>query len=38
VRTIPDALVYLRQILNAKREAPLNSLENLFNAIDLAQK
>jgi oligoribonuclease NrnB/cAMP/cGMP phosphodiesterase (DHH superfamily) len=38
VRTIPDALVYLRQILNAKREAPLNSLENLFNQIDLAQK
>jgi oligoribonuclease NrnB/cAMP/cGMP phosphodiesterase (DHH superfamily) len=38
VRTIPDALAYLRQVLNPKREAPLNSLENLFNEIDLAQK
>src|SRR5262249_1283276 len=38
VRTIPDAVVYLRQILNPKRETPLNSLENLFNQIDLAQK
>ena len=38
VRTITDAMSYLRQVLNPKREAPLNSLENLFNAIDLAQK
>src|ERR1044071_1784440 len=38
VRTIPDAINYLRQVLSPKREAPLNSLENLFNAIDLAQK
>jgi oligoribonuclease NrnB/cAMP/cGMP phosphodiesterase (DHH superfamily) len=38
VRTIPDAVNYLRQVLNPKREAPLNSLESLFNSIDLAQK
>jgi len=40
VRTIPDAVQYLRQLLNpgGKKEAPLNSLESLFNSIDLAQK
>ena len=38
VRTIPDAVNYLRQVLNPKKEAPLNSLESLFNSIDLAQK
>ena len=38
VRTIPDAVNYLRQVLNPKREAPLNSLESLFNSIDLAQR
>jgi len=38
VKTVPDAINYLRQILNPKKEAPLNSLETLFNSIDLAQK
>jgi len=38
VKTIPDAITYLRQVLNPKKEAPLNSLESLFNAIDLEQK
>jgi oligoribonuclease NrnB/cAMP/cGMP phosphodiesterase (DHH superfamily) len=38
VRTIPDAIAYLRQILNPKKEAPLNSLENLFAEIDVARK
>jgi oligoribonuclease NrnB/cAMP/cGMP phosphodiesterase (DHH superfamily) len=37
-KTITDAINYLRQVLNPKREAPLNSLENLFAAIDLPQK
>lgn len=36
VRTIPDAITYLRQVLNPKKEAPLNSLEDLFNSIDTA--
>ena len=35
VRTIPDALNYLRQILNPKKEAPLNSLETLFAEIEI---
>src|SRR5215469_11264861 len=34
VRTIPEAVAYLRQVLNPKREAPLNSLENLFAEIE----
>jgi len=38
VKTVPDAITYMRQVLNPKKEAPLNSLESLFNAIDLAQK
>ena len=38
VRTIPDAIGYLRQVLNPKKEAPLNSLENLFAEIDAARK
>src|SRR5215472_12494707 len=38
VRTIPEAIAYLRQILNPKKEAPLNSLENLFAEIDVARK
>lgn len=38
VRTIPDAVAYLRQILNPKKEAPLNSLENLFAEIEVGRK
>lgn len=38
VRTIPDAVSYLRQVLNPKKEAPLASLEALFESIDLTQK
>ncbi len=38
VKTIPDAVNYLRQALNPKKEEPLNSLENLFAAIDSPQK
>ncbi len=38
VRTIPDAIFYLRQVLNPKKEAPLNSLEQLFDSIELPQK
>jgi oligoribonuclease NrnB/cAMP/cGMP phosphodiesterase (DHH superfamily) len=34
IRNIPDAVDYLRQILNPRREAPLNSLENLFAEIE----
>ena len=36
VRTIPDAIIYLRQVLNPslKKETALNSLEGLFAAIE----
>jgi oligoribonuclease NrnB/cAMP/cGMP phosphodiesterase (DHH superfamily) len=33
VRTIPDAVQYLRQVLAPAKETPLNSLENLFAAF-----
>jgi len=38
IKTIPDAVNYLQQVLNPKKEDPLNSLENLFAAIDMSQK
>jgi oligoribonuclease NrnB/cAMP/cGMP phosphodiesterase (DHH superfamily) len=34
IRTIPDAVAYLRQTLNPKKDDPLNSLENLFASIE----
>jgi len=36
IRTIPDAVGYLRQVLNPllKKETPLNSLESLFASIE----
>jgi len=38
VRTISDAVSYLRLILNSKKEAPLNSLEGLFASIETGKK
>ena len=37
IRSIPDAVTYLRQVLNPllKKDAPLNNLESLFAAIEL---
>jgi len=37
IRTIPDAVAYLRQVLNPKKEMPLNSLESLFSGLDVAK-
>jgi oligoribonuclease NrnB/cAMP/cGMP phosphodiesterase (DHH superfamily) len=34
VRTIPDAVEYLKMVLNPKRTAPINSLEEAFSAIE----
>jgi len=34
VRAIPDAVNYLRQALNPKKDAPLNSLEGIFDALE----
>ena len=38
VKTIPDAITYLRQVLNPKKETPVNSLEEAFAAFDQSQK
>ena len=38
IRNIPDAVEYLRQILNPRRDTPLNSLENLFASIEVGKK
>lgn len=40
VQNIPDAITYLRQILNPApaRGSPLNNLESLFEAIELGKK
>jgi len=40
VQTIPDALSYLRKVLNPSRPAPgpLNSLEHLFDGLDQAER
>jgi nanoRNase/pAp phosphatase (c-di-AMP/oligoRNAs hydrolase) len=37
VKTIPDAVDYLRRVLDPAglRAAPLNSLENIFDSLDL---
>jgi oligoribonuclease NrnB/cAMP/cGMP phosphodiesterase (DHH superfamily) len=39
VKTIPDAVNYLRQVLNPrKQEESINTLESLFDSIELQQK
>jgi oligoribonuclease NrnB/cAMP/cGMP phosphodiesterase (DHH superfamily) len=38
VKTIPDAVVYLRQVLNPKKNTPLNSLESLFSTMESMDK
>jgi len=38
IRYIPDAVEYLKQVLNPKRDMPLNSLESLFAGIEAQQK
>ena len=38
VKNIPDAVNYLRQTLNPKREPEFNSLESLFAAVEALQK
>jgi len=38
IKNIPDAIHYLRDVLNPKTEAPLNSLESLFDSIPSGQR
>jgi oligoribonuclease NrnB/cAMP/cGMP phosphodiesterase (DHH superfamily) len=38
VKTIPDGINYLRQVLNPKPDEPLNSLETAFASLNLGPK
>jgi oligoribonuclease NrnB/cAMP/cGMP phosphodiesterase (DHH superfamily) len=38
VKNIPDAISYLRQVLNPKKEEPLNSMAGLFASVDATRK
>jgi hypothetical protein len=38
IRNLSDGLEYLRQVLNPRRDTPLNSLESLFNVIEAGKK
>jgi oligoribonuclease NrnB/cAMP/cGMP phosphodiesterase (DHH superfamily) len=38
IKTIPDAVDYLREVLKPGKDAPLNSLESLFSAIEAEKK
>jgi oligoribonuclease NrnB/cAMP/cGMP phosphodiesterase (DHH superfamily) len=38
IRQIPEAVEYLRQLLNPKKDAPLNSLESLFAGLEVEKK
>jgi oligoribonuclease NrnB/cAMP/cGMP phosphodiesterase (DHH superfamily) len=35
IKSIPDAIAYLKQILNPKKETTVNSLESLFDSISV---
>jgi nanoRNase/pAp phosphatase (c-di-AMP/oligoRNAs hydrolase) len=38
VKTVTDCANYLRQVLNPKKEEPLNSLEDIFASIERPQQ
>ena len=38
IRNIPDAIEYLREVLNPKKGSPLNSLDSLFSELEAAKK
>lgn len=38
VKNIPDAISYLRQVLNPKKEEPLNSMAGLFASAEASRK
>jgi oligoribonuclease NrnB/cAMP/cGMP phosphodiesterase (DHH superfamily) len=38
IKTIPDAIEYLRHVLNPKQDGGLNSLESLFDSLPAANK
>ena len=38
IRYLPDAVEYLKQVLNPKKDTPLNSLESIFAGIEAEKK
>jgi oligoribonuclease NrnB/cAMP/cGMP phosphodiesterase (DHH superfamily) len=38
IKTMPDAVAYLREVFKPKKDAPLQSLESLFDAIETEKK
>jgi oligoribonuclease NrnB/cAMP/cGMP phosphodiesterase (DHH superfamily) len=38
VKTVADGVAYLKQVLNPKKDTPLNSLDSLFAGLEAAQK
>lgn len=38
VKSVPDGVQYLRQVLNPKKNSPLNSLESLFSVMEQVEK
>mgnify|MGYP001336628771 CR=1 FL=1 len=38
VRSVADGVNYLRQVLNPKKDSPLNSLESLFDSIETPRR
>jgi nanoRNase/pAp phosphatase (c-di-AMP/oligoRNAs hydrolase) len=38
IKNIPDAIIYLRDVLNPKQEPALNSLESMFDSISAGKK
>jgi oligoribonuclease NrnB/cAMP/cGMP phosphodiesterase (DHH superfamily) len=38
IRSIAEGVTYLRLVLNPKKEAPLNSLESMFDALELPKR
>jgi oligoribonuclease NrnB/cAMP/cGMP phosphodiesterase (DHH superfamily) len=38
VNTVADGVAYLKQVLNPKKDTPLNSLDSLFAGLESAQK
>jgi hypothetical protein len=38
IKNVPDAIIYLRDVLNPKKGSSLNSLETIFDSISVEQK
>jgi oligoribonuclease NrnB/cAMP/cGMP phosphodiesterase (DHH superfamily) len=38
IKNVADAIIYLREVLNPKKDAPLNTLESIFDSISAEKK